>query len=144
MKWKPSTPEEVKALEEIQNNVFYSAVFEFESGNNPLATNKSSSAKGAFQLIDATAKKLGVKDVFDLADNFEGFKKLTEEHKQMFGEDYQNLYAAHYLGATIFRKVRENKVLNTWQAKIYQYYLKQVKPKFERTLEKHRLRIYGS
>lgn len=141
MSWYPETEEDKKVLAEVMADPFHAAVFEFESGNNPKAKNPKSSASGAFQLISRTAKALGVKDVFDFRDNYEGFKKLLEENRHRFGRDYETLYQAHYLGAPLLDKVLKNKPLPKVEAAIYDYYIKKVRPRFKNVLEKHLNRV---
>lgn len=121
---------EIEAV--IDSDPFDAAVYEVESGRNPTAKNKKSSAKGAFQLIDQTAKSLGVKDPLDLAQNYAGFKKLTEEHKKQFGENPKVLYAAHYLGAPLLKKVLADEKLSAKEDKLVSELLEKVMPRFER------------
>lgn len=87
------------------------ATYQAESGRDPLAKNPVSSASGAFQLIKPTAKALGVKDVFDIEDNYNGYKKLRAENEARFGSDPELLYSAHFLGATLLDKVLKQKPL---------------------------------
>lgn len=119
-----------KAKNEIKADPYYRALFLAESGGNPKAKNPESSASGAFQIISSTAKKLGVKDVFDLAQNFEGAKKLTEENKKRFGTNPEVLYAAHYLGATVLQKVLDNKPLSKTEAEQVRYLENVALPRF--------------
>lgn len=45
---------------------FFYKLIEFESGNNPLAKNPRSSARGLIQFLDSTAKELGYANSLDL------------------------------------------------------------------------------
>lgn len=116
----------------IDADPYYSALYEIESSRNPLATNKESSAKGGFQLIDSTAKALGVKDPLDLEQSFEGIKKLTEAHKQKFGDNPKMLYAAHYLGETTLRKAMKGEPLTDAEAAQIKFLVKKLWPRLEK------------
>jgi hypothetical protein len=129
---KPKAKNIAAVEAEIDKDPYYSALYEIESGRNPLAANKTSSAKGGFQLINSTAKSLGVEDPFDLAQSFEGVKKLTEEHKKKFGDDPRMLYAAHYLGETTLRKAMEGKELTPEQQKQVEFLVSELIPRIER------------
>lgn len=105
-------PQVIAAVErQIDSDPFDAAVYEMESSRNPNAKNPKSSASGGFQLISSTAKKLGVKDVFDLSQNYEGFKALKDENAARFGNDPRALYSAHFLGATLLAKVQRGEEL---------------------------------
>lgn len=99
----------------IDSDPFDAAVYQMESDRNPKAKNPTSSASGGFQLIKSVASKLGVKDVFDLGDNYQGFKKLKEENVARFGNNPELLYSAHYLGATLLDKVLNGEPLTATQ-----------------------------
>ncbi len=60
------------------------AVVEAESGFNPRAVS-SAGAKGLMQLMDGTARSLGVKDPFDPASNLEGGVKFLRGLLDRFG-----------------------------------------------------------
>jgi soluble lytic murein transglycosylase-like protein len=60
------------------------AVVEAESGFNPRAVSKAG-AKGLMQLMDGTARSLGVKDPFDPAANVEGGAKFLRSLLDRFG-----------------------------------------------------------
>lgn len=65
-----------------------------ESAFNPNAVSKAG-AKGMFQLMDGTAKDMGVKDVFNPEENIEGgIKYLAYLHKRYHG-DYRKAVAAY-------------------------------------------------
>jgi len=132
----PVKKQDITAIEsKIDANPFDSAVYEAESGRNPTAKNPISSAKGAFQLTSATAKALGVKDVFDLGQNYEGFQKLTAENRARFGDDPTLLYSAHYLGAPLLAKVLKGKELSAQEQAQVDYLKTKALPDF--------LRIYN-
>jgi hypothetical protein len=121
---------EIEAV--IDSDPFDAAVYEIESGRNPSAKNKKSTAKGAFQLIDKTAKSLGVKDPLDFAQNYAGFKKLTEEHRAKFGDNPKLLYAAHYLGSPLLSKVLNDKKLTEREESLVSELMSNIMPKFEK------------
>lgn len=102
----PATPDKVKEVEAlIDADPIDSTIYEFESSRNPLAKNPDSTASGAFQLLSKTAKALGVSDVFDIEQNYNGYKKLRAENEKRFGGDPTLVYAAHYLGAPTLDKL---------------------------------------
>lgn len=129
------TKTEIEA--EIDADPFYALAYQLESGRGKYLKNPKSSAKGAFQLIDSTAKKLGVKDPMDLEQNFEGFKKLTEEHRKEFGDDPRLLYAAHFLGSTTLRKLLAGKPLSEEQQSHVEEFQEKLLPKVEKFLSKY-------
>lgn len=131
--------ERVRAVEAvIDADPYYSALYEAESSRNPRAqpidrkTGKLlSSAKGGFQLINSTAKSLGVEDPYDLAQSFEGAKKLTEEHARKFKtNDPAELYSLHYLGEGVYRKWKAGKELNKLEREQVEYLLDRALPRF--------------
>lgn len=123
--------DDVKKIEaRIDSNPFDSAVYEFESSRNPKAKNPNSTASGGFQLLKSTAAKLGVNDVFDLKDNYEGYLKLKEENKAKFGDDPALLYASHYLGSTLLTKYLKGKDLTNDEEDIVKNFEKNTLPKF--------------
>ncbi len=124
---------DVSAIEqEIDQNPYYSALYEVESGRNPKAKNPKSTAKGAFQFIDDTAKRVGLKDSYDLGQSFEAVQKLTQPHAKEFGEDPRTLYAAHFLGATLLRKVLNDKPLKPEEEKNVKELINVALPRFEK------------
>ena len=62
-----------------EDSAFAVAVARVESGFNPDAAAGSTSASGVGQLIDRTAKALGVKDRFDPAENISGMITLLKD-----------------------------------------------------------------
>jgi len=131
---------------EIDSDPYFSALYEAESTRNPMAqpidkkTGKLlSSAKGGFQLINATARKLGVKDAFDLRQNFEGAKKLTEEHRRAIkSDDPSDLYSAHYLGSSLYKKWMAGKALDETEQSQVDYLLRKALPRFNRIYKNSR------
>jgi len=107
------------AIRNIKADPYYDALAMTESSWNPKAKNPDSTAKGLFQFINSTAKSMGLDDPFDIPKSFEKVQTLTDRHKEVFGTDPLALYAAHYLGETVFRKYLNNKPLTpTQQAQV--------------------------
>lgn len=125
-----STQDQIKA--KIASDPFDAAVFETESSSGKKLTNPNSSAKGGFQLINATANKLGVKDPMDLKQNYEGFLKLKAENAARFGNNPEVLYAAHFLGATTLDKVIKNEPLTATQQKHVDEFKSLALPRFRK------------
>lgn len=123
---------------QIDSDPVDAAIYEIESGRNPNAKNPTSSASGAFQLINRTAKKLGVEDPFDIAQNYKGYLKLKEEHQGVLRKlgidenDAEALYSLHYLGAPTFKKLINGSPLTEQQAAQVRYLESKVLPKFNR------------
>lgn len=108
----PKDKEGIKRVEaQIDQDPYWSTVYEIESSRNPFAKNPKSSAKGAFQLIDATSRKLKV-DPLDIEENWNGAKMLDEDNaniiKKKTGIDITSdpalRYSAHFLGAPVMIK----------------------------------------
>jgi len=136
-------PSEAQVLEEIKKDPVDHAIAIMESGKkdketgqwvlDPKAKNPESSASGLFQLIKKTAGDLGVKDVFNPKDNYEGYKKLKAETIEKFGaSDPFTIYASHYLGETTLRKVLDGKSLSEKERKQVQYLKTVLFPKLEK------------
>lgn len=124
-------PEKVKEIEaKIDADPVDAAIYEIESGRNPLAKNPKSTASGAFQLLKSMQKSLGVKDPFDIEDNYIGYKKLRAENEARFGDDPELLYAAHYLGAPVLDKVLKKKDLTKAEELQVKYLEEKILPKF--------------
>lgn len=127
----PEKKEDIEA--KILANPTDAAIYEMESASGKKLKNPTSSAKGAFQLIDSTAKKLGVKNVMDLEDNYNGYLKLKQENIDRFGTDDPELvYSAHYLGAPLLEKVLQKKPLSPNEQKIVDGWERLVMPRFRR------------
>ncbi|CAB4203035.1 LT_GEWL domain containing protein [uncultured Caudovirales phage] len=138
----PINPEKVAKIEaKIDSNPFDSAVYAIESSRNPMAKNPITSASGAFQLVKKTAKALGVNDVFDIEQNYNGFKRLKAENVARFGNDPVTLYMAHYLGAPTLAKYLKGQELTKEQQDQVKYLEKTVLPLFRREYEKASLAI---
>lgn len=91
---------------EIDSDPFFSLAYELESGRGKYLKNPKSSASGPFQMINATAKAVGVnaKDD-DFSDDLEGMRKLKAQYlEQGIDDDPISLYAAHYLGVPTLKK----------------------------------------
>ena len=131
---KPKDVAQVEAL--IDQDPIDAAIYQVESSRNPLAKNKNSTASGGFQLISKTAKALGVKDVFDLADNYQGYKKLREENEERFKtSDPLTIYAAHFLGAPLLDKWRKGKGLTKDEAAQVKELREKALPRFKEAYE---------
>lgn len=84
---------------------FRQRVAQIESGNNPLAENPNSSAKGLFQFTDKTAKKYKLDDPFDREKSTQAFDRLTSDNYAVLRRRLQRepteaeLYLAHQQGA---------------------------------------------
>lgn len=76
-----------------------------ESNLDPFARNPNSSAKGLFQVVDATAKQYGVTDPFDVDQQLDFGQRFTEDNRKSLraalGREPTNgeLYLAHQQGA---------------------------------------------
>jgi hypothetical protein len=76
-----------------------------ESGGNPLAKNKNSTAKGAYQFIDSTAKQYGLKDPYNREESRKAAEALSRDNynvlKKKLGRapTEGELYLAHQQGA---------------------------------------------
>lgn len=116
----------------IDQDPYLSTLYEVESGRNPLAKNPTSSAKGAFQFIDSTAKAVGLDDPYDLEKSFVAIKRLTDENRARFGDDPTLLYSAHYLGATVLNKVLKGLPLKPKEQAQVDYLRSKVLPKFNK------------
>ena len=73
------------------------AVAQAESNLNPLAVS-SAGAKGIMQLMDGTARELGVTDAFDPAQNIAAGAKYLKQMLSRFGGDVTRAVAAYNAG----------------------------------------------
>lgn len=133
----PPMQTDEEALAEIKSNPFYYAVALMESGCNVDAECKTSTAKGIFQLILQTRKNLGVTNWRSAAQQLKAFKRLVKRNSYVFQtEDPEKLYAAHYLGEPIYKKVLEDLPLTEKQENIVTNYIYKVAPRFKKILAK--------
>jgi hypothetical protein len=124
---------DVKVVEaEIDQDPYLSALYETESGRNPKAKNPKSTASGGFQFIKRTAASLGLEDPFDLDQSLTAVRRLTDEHKKLFGDDPAVLYSAHYLGSPLLRKVQRGAELTAKEQEIVDSLLQKALPRFLR------------
>jgi len=126
-------PESV-IIAEIESDPVDAAIFQVESSSGKNLRNPESTAKGAFQLIDSTAKSLGVNKVMDLAENFQGYKKLKADHIEKFGDDPDLIYAAHVLGATRLKRLQKNQLTDE-DKPIVNKFIKVELPRFQAALK---------
>lgn len=82
---------------EIEVNLV-KAIIRVESVYNPKAVSKNKTCKGLMQLSGPTAKKYGVCDVFDPAENIEGGVKYLRFLKTLFKNDERKAIAAYNTG----------------------------------------------
>jgi len=73
------------------------AVISVESGYNPSARS-SAGAVGLMQLMPGIARRYGVKDRLDPAQNIQGGARYLRDLKVMFGNDLQLVLAAYNAG----------------------------------------------
>ena len=83
-----------------------------ESGDNPNAKAKTSSASGRFQFIKSTWEGLGYKwaDVFNDKLQYEAVEKFTNQNARILLDagcaiNFATLYGAHFLGVSGFLKI---------------------------------------
>lgn len=118
--------------EQIDADPYYSALYEAESGRNPLAKNPTSSATGGFQFIKRTAQSLGLDDPTDLGKSFEAVQKLTKEIDAVANGDPFLRYAGHYLGAPLLKKWLEKKSLSDTEEEQVRYLKAKALPRFQK------------
>jgi hypothetical protein len=134
--FKGENMDKTQVLDEIKKDPIDHAIMLMESNGNPDAKNPTSSASGLFQLIKKTAGNLGVKDVFDPLQNYEGYKKLKAETIKATGrDDVATIYAGHYLGLGTLKKWLAGESLNQTQLKHVEDF-KKLLPRLERIYKK--------
>lgn len=124
-----------QVIEAVKSNPVDHAIALMESNLNPKAKNPESSASGLFQLIKKTAGTLGVKDVFDAGENYDGYLKLKQAAIDKFDldpNDYRSIYASHYLGETAFRKLLNGETLSDKQQAQVEYLQNKLFPKLDK------------
>jgi soluble lytic murein transglycosylase-like protein len=72
------------------------ALIQHESSGDPNAKNPTSTAKGLMQLVDGTARMMGVTDSFNPAQNIEGGTKYLAQLTALHGGDVREGLAAYY------------------------------------------------
>jgi len=123
---------DIDIIQQIKQDPIDNAIMMMESGGNPMAKNPRSSASGLFQLIKSTAGNLGVENVFDAKENFEGYKKLKAETIAATGKsDVATIYASHFLGLPTLKKWLAGSPLTATQSK-HVAELKTLLPKLSR------------
>lgn len=117
----------------LKEDPFASAVAQMESSYDPKAKNPNSTAKGLFQFINDTARRVGLKDPMDPEQSLEAFDKLTKENKDALKtNDPTKLYAAHILGWPLLKKYLAGKPLkDDEQEKVDEVY-NEILPRFNR------------
>lgn len=122
-----------RVLQQVEANPVDWSIMMMESGGDPKAKNPESSASGLFQLINSTAKNLGVKDPFDPEQNYNAYLKLKADTVRQFGsDDVETIYSSHYLGAPTLKRWREGKPLNAKQQAQVNYLQSELLPRLRR------------
>lgn len=90
---------------------YYNLLARIESGNNPNAEAKTSSASGLYQFIKSTWEGLGFnwRDRFNVEKQNEAIQKFTGQNASVLSQagiviNEATLYAAHFLGAGTAKK----------------------------------------
>lgn len=99
-------------------------VVQVESGFNPIAKASTSSAKGLMQLVDGTAKMMGVQDAYNPRQNLEGGIKYLKQQLDASGGDVSKALAMYNQGPAgdlskaqdYVAKVRSNYKGKNWGA----------------------------
>jgi len=137
VKKKMSNSKDEEVIARVKQDPVDHAIAKIESSLNPKAKNPNSSASGLFQLINSTAKNLGVTDPFDPEQNYNAYLKLKERTKQITGkDDVVSIYAGHYLGETVLRKWMNGEPLTKKQQGHVDYFQKELIPRLNRIYAK--------
>jgi hypothetical protein len=84
---------------------YFARLRQVESGGNDRAVNPNSSAKGRYQFIDATARQYGITDPFDVNQQEQAVRRLTEDNRRALTKALGRaptpgeLYLAHQQGS---------------------------------------------
>jgi hypothetical protein len=124
---------------EIDADPFFSLAYELESGRGKYLKNPKSSASGPFQMINATAKAVGVDAKDDnFEDDLEGMKKLKAQYlEQGVDDDPISLYAAHYLGVPTLKKWLAGEALTDRQQQHVDDFQDILVPRAQKFLQKY-------
>jgi hypothetical protein len=93
---------------------YFARLRQIESGGNDRAMNPKSSAKGRYQFIDSTARQYGITDPFDVNQQEQAVRRLTEDNRKTLlkalGREptLGELYLAHQQGAGGAAKLLSN------------------------------------
>lgn len=115
-------------IEDVANRHNLSAsllksVIAVESAGNPTAVSRAG-AKGLMQLIDSTAKYVGVKNIFDPKENIEGGAKYLREMLETFDGNLELALAAYNAGpgnVLKYNGIPPFKETQTYIAKVKRY-----------------------
>ena len=115
-------PQPQDTIAAIKADPYYNTLAQTESSWNPNAANPKSTAKGLFQFTDGTAnlKTINLKNPYDIPSSFKAVQTLTNDNinelsnvKGFDSTDPEQLYAAHVLGAPLYRNVLEGSDLSS-------------------------------
>jgi hypothetical protein len=118
---KPSESESIRIQDAIvsaskEHNVpehVLAGLIRQESSFNPRAKNPDSSAKGLGQLIDSTAKEMGITDPYNIEQNVAGSAKYLRKQYERYGEkDWESAVFAYHHGSLKAHKKGDPKFLN--------------------------------
>lgn len=126
----------VQTIAAIKADPTAHAIAMTESSMNPKAANPDSTAKGLFQFLDSTGKKLGITDPFDVKQQYSAYKTNTASNAKILGtSDPETLYAAHVVGPGVVEKVLKGETLTTKEAANWQYFITKALPNFQKNYQ---------